>query len=105
MFWLVLFLGTGFAFFSAISCCAGILGQVNTFERTPKEVGASGGRSATRWEWAMIPILMGLVWGSLAAEAWSVLPLVLMSLLGLLWSTVEISNSEIPNSEVPKSRE
>ena len=86
---LVLFLGTGFAFFSAISCCAGILGQVTIFERTPKDGGASGGRSMTGLERVMIPILVLLVWGVLEVGAWSVLPLVLMSLVGLLWSSVE----------------
>ncbi|OUU23573.1 MAG: hypothetical protein CBC13_05265 [Planctomycetia bacterium TMED53] len=83
---LVLILGTGFALYAAISCCAGLLGQVTTFERTPKARSSTGGRGVTGWEILWAPLLLLLWGGAYQSGAWSVLPLVSMSLVGLLWS-------------------
>lgn len=83
---LVLLLGTGFSFYGCVCCCAGILGQITVFERTPKSLAARGGRSITLWEWGALPLLVWLTAEVMLKGAWSALPLVTMSLVGLVWS-------------------
>ena len=103
---LVLLLGTGFAMHAVLSCCGGILGQVTTFERTPKEPGATGGRRVSLWEWGLLPLLAGLLVASCLAGAVSVLPLVGMGFAGLLWSVSGLGTGRRKNREWnPSSRE
>ena len=83
---LVLLLGTGFAFYASLCCFDGILGRVSEFERTPKTNRATGGRSATLWEWAVFILTAWLIVEVAWIGAWSVLPLISMSFVGLLWS-------------------
>ena len=95
---LVLLLGTGFAFYASLCCFEGILGRVSVFERTPKTAGATGGRNVTLLEWAVFPLTAWLIVEVVLIGAWSVLPLISMSFVGLLWSLVGTRSRGIAES-------
>ena len=95
---LVLLLGTGFAFYASLCCFEGILGRVSEFERTPKTAGATGGRKVTLWEWAVFPLTAWLIIKVALIGAWSVLPLISMSFVGLFWSLLGTRSQGIAES-------
>ncbi len=82
----ILILGTGMAFYTCGSLLEGLLGRVSTFERTPKSAVSSGGRSPTGWEYLYFLVITGLFLSALQEGFISVLPLLGMTMVGLLWS-------------------